>query len=143
MKICVIGSGQMGQQIALISAIHGFQTINMDKNSEALERSVVWKNNYLENRLAKGQMTENQIRQVENNLRYAELEEDLLQDIDVVIEAVSETSQNGIYCVQHITSDHTYLIYHKQVSGLDYASFFLAECKLGLDFGSRNEGMQR
>lgn len=91
MKICVIGSGQMGQQIALISAIHGFQTINMDKNSEALERSVVWKNNYLENRLAKGQMTENQIRQVENNLRYAELEEDLLQDIDVVIEAVSET----------------------------------------------------
>ena len=60
-KVCVAGAGQMGRQIALNTAIHGYDVYLTDTIPAVLEKVKVWADEYLAGRIAKGRMTEEQV----------------------------------------------------------------------------------
>lgn len=89
-KICVIGGGLMGRQIALCASINGFDATVYDLAPAVLENVETWKEEYLAGRIAKGRMTEEQVAQtkalfhVEGDLAKA------VKGVDCVIEAIIE-----------------------------------------------------
>ena len=59
MKKCtVIGGGAMGRQIALNTAIHGYDVVVCESFPAALASLESWKEEYLAGRVAKGRMTQ-------------------------------------------------------------------------------------
>lgn len=89
-KICVIGAGQMGQQIALGAAINGFDVILNDSFNTALEKADKWSKEYLAGRIEKGKMTQAEAEAAQSRFK---IEKDLAmaaQAADLVIEAIVE-----------------------------------------------------
>lgn len=89
-KICVIGAGQMGQQIALCAAINGFEVILNDAFVTALENADKWSKEYLNGRVEKGKMTAEAANTAKSRFR---TEQELLaaaKDADLIIEAIVE-----------------------------------------------------
>ena len=89
-KICVIGSGQMGQQIALNAAINGFDVVLTDTANEALAKTDKWAQEYLAGRVEKGKLTAERVADIKK--RFV-LETDLAKaagQADMVIEAIIE-----------------------------------------------------
>ena len=69
MKKCtVIGGGAMGRQIALNTAIHGYQVVVCESFPAARESREAWKEDYLSGRIAKGRMTAEQV--ADNKARF-------------------------------------------------------------------------
>ena len=60
-KICVVGGGLMGRQIALCAAIHGYEATLYDLKPEVLDAVKVWHEDYMAGRLAKGRMTQEEV----------------------------------------------------------------------------------
>ena len=92
-KICVIGGGLMGRQIALCASIHGFDATVYDLKPEVLEAVRQWEDEYLAGRIAKGRMTEEQVAQTRERFH---IEGDLktaVQGVDCVIEAIVEIQE--------------------------------------------------
>ncbi|MBI4561597.1 MAG: 3-hydroxyacyl-CoA dehydrogenase family protein, partial [Candidatus Rokubacteria bacterium] len=88
--ILVVGAGQMGSQIAMQSALHGFQVTLNDLSMEILEKAMKSNRGHLERRLAKGQLTKDAL---ETALARVRLEPDLekaAREADFVIEAIIE-----------------------------------------------------
>jgi 3-hydroxybutyryl-CoA dehydrogenase len=56
-RILVVGAGQMGAQIAMQSALHGYQITLNDLNMELLQKGMAGNRKQLERRVQKGQMT--------------------------------------------------------------------------------------
>ena len=94
MKKCtVIGSGAMGRQIALNTAIHGYEVVVCESFPAARESAESWKEEYLAGRVAKGRMTQEQVDAVK--VRFS-ITDDLAvacKDTDIVIEAIIEDKQ--------------------------------------------------
>jgi 3-hydroxybutyryl-CoA dehydrogenase len=89
-RILVVGAGQMGAQIAMQSALHGYQVTLNDLSQEILERGMAGNRAQLERRVQKGQMTKDQM---EEALARVRLDADLARaarDADFVIEAIVE-----------------------------------------------------
>lgn len=89
-RIFVVGAGQMGAQIAIQSALHGYQVTLNDLSMDLLERAMEKNRPHLERRVAKGQLTKDQMDAVLSRIR---LEPDLAKgapDADFVIEAIVE-----------------------------------------------------
>ncbi|MFQ5521887.1 MAG: 3-hydroxyacyl-CoA dehydrogenase family protein [Candidatus Methylomirabilia bacterium] len=89
-RILVVGAGQMGSQIAMQAALHGFQVTLNDISKDILERAVKENRGHLERRVAKGQMAKDEM---EAAIARVELDVDLEQaarDADFVIEAIVE-----------------------------------------------------
>ncbi|MFQ5828263.1 MAG: 3-hydroxyacyl-CoA dehydrogenase family protein [Candidatus Methylomirabilia bacterium] len=89
-RILVVGAGQMGSQIAMQSALHGFEVTLNDLSLEILERAMKGNRGHLERRIAKGQMKKEDVEAAVARVR---LEPDLdkaAQDADFVIEAIIE-----------------------------------------------------
>lgn len=93
-NVVVIGAGQMGKQIALNSAIFGYNVTLNDVFPEALTAAERWKVEYLEGRVAKGKMTAEQIKEISARMT---IETDLakaVKDADLIIEAIIEKEEN-------------------------------------------------
>ena len=94
MKKCtVIGGGAMGRQIALNTAIHGYEVVVCESFPAARESLAAWKQEYLAGRIAKGRMTAEQVDAI--NARFC-VTDDLAaacRDADIVIEAIIEDKQ--------------------------------------------------
>lgn len=112
-KVVVIGAGTMGKQIALNCAIHGIETKLTDSFPAALEKADAWSKQYLDERVAKGKMTNEKaegikkIFQVVNNL------EEAASDADLVIEAIVEkleVKKELFAKLDRITPSHTILV---------------------------------
>ena len=89
-NVCVVGGGRMGRQIALNAAISGYNVTCYDKIPEVCTSVESWKEEYLQERIAKGRMTEEQVAATKANFS---VEQDLkaaASDADLVIEAVVE-----------------------------------------------------
>ena len=88
-KISVIGAGTMGNGIAQTFALHNYNVILYDINSESLEnaRSTIHKN--LNRMLAKEVITELEIKNTTNNLTYSN-KFDYISSSDLVVEAITE-----------------------------------------------------
>lgn len=89
-KVCVIGGGLMGRQIALNTAIYPFDVTIFDANPAVLEDMVKWLDNYLTGRIAKGRMTEEQVAQIRSRFTVCATIEEAVKDVDLVIEAIVE-----------------------------------------------------
>lgn len=89
-KICVVGGGLMGRQIALCAAIHGFEATVYDLKSEVLEAVQAWEDDYLAGRIAKGRMTEEQVAQIRTRFHIESSLEKAVQGVDCVVEAILE-----------------------------------------------------
>lgn len=89
-RICVVGGGRMGRQIALNAAVYGYAAAVYDVSAEVLDNVRTWADEYLAGRVAKGRMTEEHVEQIKSLFR---VENDLAkacEGVDCVIEAVVE-----------------------------------------------------
>ena len=89
-KICVVGGGLMGRQIALCAAIHGFEATVYDLKPEVLEAVQAWEDDYLAGRIAKGRMTEEQVAQIRTRFHIESSLEKAVQGVECVVEAILE-----------------------------------------------------
>ncbi|HBV95918.1 MAG: 3-hydroxyacyl-CoA dehydrogenase [Peptococcaceae bacterium BICA1-7] len=89
-KICVVGAGNMGHQIALNAAISGFTVKCTDVNPDILKKAEDFVNTYLPQRVAKGKMTEEKAKAVRANISFTANLKEAARDVDLVIEAVLE-----------------------------------------------------
>jgi len=88
--IVVIGSGNMGRQIALNIALHGYRVIVHDVSEAALEGAKNWTGEYLAGRVAKGRMTRERVDEAEACLTFEPDFKKAAEQADVVIEAAIE-----------------------------------------------------
>ena len=89
-KICVVGGGLMGRQIALCASIHGFDATVYDLKPEVLEAVEAWKEDYLAGRIAKGRMTEEQVADTKAKFHLEASLEKAVEGVDCVIECIVE-----------------------------------------------------
>lgn len=89
-KVCVVGAGTMGHQIALCAALAGYKVACNDINEEALERARRFMDKYLPDRVAKGKMTAETARAGKENLSFTTDLEEAARDADLVIEVIPE-----------------------------------------------------
>jgi len=86
-KVCVIGSGSMGRQIALNAAVSGFDvTVKTSKPTDNL----AWCEEFLEKGVAKGKYDEAYKAAALSRLRFLTTVEETVKDTDLVIETILE-----------------------------------------------------
>ena len=92
--IVVIGAGVMGQQIAMNTAIKGrasgYQVILCDSFPAAVEKAQAWADQYLDGRVAKGRLTQEQVDQVKDNFTVSQDVDGSAAKADLLIEAIVE-----------------------------------------------------
>jgi len=89
----VIGGGAMGRQIALNTAIHGYEVVVCESFPAALASLESWKEEYLAGRVAKGRMTQEQVDAVKARFAVTDDLAVACKDTDIVIEAIIEDKQ--------------------------------------------------
>jgi len=89
-NIAVIGAGNMGHQIAMLCAIHGYKTVCTDINADILKNAENFANTYLAGRVEKGRLTQEQATAARERLAFTAEMKDAVKDADYVIEAILE-----------------------------------------------------
>ncbi len=89
-KIAVIGAGNMGHQIALCAALSGFQVKCTDTNAEILDKAIRFADDYLQERVIKGKLSQEAADQARINIAFVSTVEEAAADADLVIEAIIE-----------------------------------------------------
>jgi 3-hydroxybutyryl-CoA dehydrogenase len=89
-KICVVGAGNMGHQISLLCAIHGYKTTCTDIVPDILKKAEKFADSYLPGRVEKGKLTKEQAEAARKNISFTLDLKEALKDADYVIEAVVE-----------------------------------------------------
>jgi 3-hydroxybutyryl-CoA dehydrogenase len=89
-RVLVVGAGQMGAQIALQAALHGFAVTLNDLSAELLDRGMAVNRPHLERRVAKGQLSREALETALGRLRTEVDLERAAADADFVIEAIVE-----------------------------------------------------
>ncbi len=89
-RILVVGAGQMGSQIAIQAALHGYAVTLNDLSTDILEKAMKGNRAQLERRVAKGQMTQAQMDAAIGRIRLEPDLEKAARDADFAIEAIIE-----------------------------------------------------
>jgi 3-hydroxybutyryl-CoA dehydrogenase len=89
-KVCVVGAGNMGHQISLLCAIHGYKTTCTDVIPEVLKKAEKFADTYLPGRVEKGKMTKEVAEAARKNISFTQDLKQAAKDADFVIEAVLE-----------------------------------------------------
>lgn len=89
-KICVVGAGNMGHQIALSAALAGYTVACTDINSEILRKAENFADSYLPERVAKGKLTGEEAGAARARVSFTDNMSNAAGDADLVIEAVIE-----------------------------------------------------
>lgn len=89
-KICVIGAGNMGHQIALSAALAGYQVSCTDISLDMLNKAEEFARKYLPERVAKGKLRQEQADLALTNISFTQNLEEAAGDADFVIEAAVE-----------------------------------------------------
>ncbi len=89
-KVCVVGMGTMGSQIGIVTAIGGYQTTMVDTSDENVERGMATIRSFLEGRLRKGKLDENQTAAALSRITAGTDLSHGVRDADLAIEAVNE-----------------------------------------------------
>lgn len=92
--VVVVGAGVMGQQIAMNTAIKGrasgYQVILCDSFPAAVEKARAWADQYLDGRVAKGRLTQEQVDQVKANFTVSQDVDGSAAKAGLLIEAIVE-----------------------------------------------------
>src|SRR4030042_1770873 len=89
-KSCVGGAGNMGQQISLLCAIHGYKTACTDVVPEILKKAEKFADTYLPGRVEKGKMTKEVAEAARKNISFTPDLKEAAKEADFVIEAATE-----------------------------------------------------
>lgn len=89
-KICVVGAGNMGHQIALCAALAGFEVACTDISGEMLAKAENFARTYLPERVAKGKLSSEQADRAVTNLTFTPSLEEAASNADFVIESAVE-----------------------------------------------------
>ncbi len=89
-KICVTGAGQMGSQIAMQAALHGFDVALHDISEEQLENAMAGNRKQLDRRVQKGKLQQTEVDAALARLTTTTSLEEAAKDADFVIEAIVE-----------------------------------------------------
>src|SRR4030042_302268 len=89
-NICVVGAGNMGHQISLLCAIHGYKTICTDIIPDILKKAEKFADTYLPGRGEKGKMTKEVAEKARKNISFTLDLKEAAQNADFVIEAAIE-----------------------------------------------------
>ena len=89
-KVAVIGGGQMGSQIAALSAMSGHETSIFDNNKEYLDSKLVFTRENIENLVSKDLIKKESLDNFNQNLKVYDSLETVVDDKTFVIEAVVE-----------------------------------------------------
>jgi 3-hydroxybutyryl-CoA dehydrogenase len=89
-NICVVGAGNMGHQISLLCAIHGYKTSCTDVIPDILKKAEKFADTYLPGRVEKGKLTKEQAEAAHKNISFTLDLKEAAKDADYVIEAVVE-----------------------------------------------------
>ena len=89
-RVCVLGGGLMGRQIALNTAIHGYKVTLNDSSAVAIEKVRAWLEEYLAGRVAKGKMTKEETETYKGRLKITGGLEEAVTDSQLIIEAIVE-----------------------------------------------------
>lgn len=111
-RICVLGAGNMGHQIALSAALAGFKVKCTDAKQEALQKAEQFADNYLKERVAKGKLSPEAARSARENISFIADLKGAAYDADLVIEAVLENlelKRNIFAQLDEICPTHTIL----------------------------------
>ncbi|MBE6972363.1 MAG: 3-hydroxyacyl-CoA dehydrogenase family protein [Ruminococcaceae bacterium] len=88
--VCVVGGGMMGRQIALNTAKYDFQVYVTDSNKDICEQAKAWAADYLDGRVSKGRMTQDEADAVATRFHVTDSLEEAAGNADLVIEAIFE-----------------------------------------------------
>ena len=89
-KVCVAGAGQMGRQIALTIALHGYDVYLTDSVPAALAQTDTWSRDYLDGRVSKGKMTSEQADAARARFHLVPTLQQAAAGSQIVIEAILE-----------------------------------------------------
>ncbi len=89
-NIAVIGAGNMGHQIAMLCAIHGYKTVCTDINVDILKKAQDFADTYMASRVSKGRLSQEQATAARERISFTHSMEDAVKEADYVIEAVLE-----------------------------------------------------
>ncbi|MCJ7496217.1 MAG: 3-hydroxyacyl-CoA dehydrogenase family protein [Deltaproteobacteria bacterium] len=89
-KIGVVGAGNMGHQISLLCAIHGYKTTCTDIVPDILKKAEKFADTYLPGRVEKGKMTKEVAEKARKNISFTLDLKEAVKDADYVIEAAVE-----------------------------------------------------
>ena len=89
-KVAVIGGGQMGSQIAALSAMSGHETSIFDNNKEYLDNKLIFTKQNIENLVSKDLIQKEGLDNFNKNLKVYDSLESVVKDKTFVIEAVVE-----------------------------------------------------
>lgn len=104
MKKCtVIGGGTMGRQIALNTAIYGYEVTVCESFPAALESLESWKETYLAGRVEKGRMTQEQADAVKARFSVTAELDAACKDPDIVIEAIIEDKRAKLDLLEKVS----------------------------------------
>ncbi len=89
-NVCVVGAGNMGHQISLLCAIHGYKTTCTDVVPDILKKAEKFADTYLPGRVEKGKMTKEVAEKARKNISFTLDLKQAAKDADFVIEAAIE-----------------------------------------------------
>ncbi len=89
-NIGIIGAGNMGHQISLHCAIKGYNVVCTDVSQDMLTKADAFVDSYLEGRVKKGKLSDEQARQARGRIRFSPDLQTAVGEADYVIEAVLE-----------------------------------------------------
>lgn len=89
-NIAVIGSGAMGSQIAMVTALAGLEVYLQDINEESLKKAEDFLHVQMEKRILKGKLSSQEVNDAFSRLRFVTSLEEAVQSADFVIEAIVE-----------------------------------------------------
>ena len=89
-KVTVVGAGNMGHQVALQCALHGFKTVGTDVVPSALEKAEQFCDSYLAGRVQKGKLPEDSAKKARNLVSFTDDLNEAVKDTDLVIETIPE-----------------------------------------------------
>jgi 3-hydroxybutyryl-CoA dehydrogenase len=111
-KICVVGAGTMGHQIALQCATHNYDVNLVDANKELLDIAQEKIGTVLKERVSRGQISSDSMEKALSKISYTTDLEKGAVDADFVIEAVYEyveVKRKVFTQLDHICPSHTIL----------------------------------
>ena len=88
-KIGVIGAGQMGHGIALVSAQAGSEVVLHDINNDYVQKGLSKIERFLDKGIEKGKITKEDKEKIKNKIKGTTKLQDI-KDMDLVIEAIYE-----------------------------------------------------
>ena len=89
-KVMVAGAGLMGNQIAMQTAIHGYDVVCYDISDAMLKKAEAFSKDWFEKRVAKGKMSAENAAEIQSRLCFTSDMVGAASNTDVVIEAVSD-----------------------------------------------------